>query len=98
MGLRTLAAQGWDPDARVGLGREGEGLRYPIKTKAKEDTLGIGATMPEPGSVPVRERPKPLSAKERKALEEKEKRRAERLQGEIFGSVDVERYLRGDGQ
>ncbi|KAI9158193.1 vacuolar calcium ion transporter [Paramyrothecium foliicola] len=100
MGLRTLAAQGWDPDARQGLGREGEGLRFPIKTVAKEDNLGIGATKPEPGVAAAveREKPKKLSAKEKLELAEREKKRAQRLQGEIFGSVDVERYLRGNGQ
>ncbi|KAH6895643.1 hypothetical protein B0T10DRAFT_557835 [Thelonectria olida] len=98
MGLRALKAQGWDPDARRGLGREGEGMMYPIKVVAKEDTLGVGAKMPE--SVRKKEKeekPKKLNPKEMRKLAEKEKRRNERLQGEIFGRVDVERYLRGDG-
>ncbi|KAH7150406.1 hypothetical protein B0J13DRAFT_288376 [Dactylonectria estremocensis] len=98
MGLRALEAQGWDPDARRGLGREGDGMRYPIKVAAKDDTLGIGATVPE--SVRKKERvekPKKLNRKEMRQLAEKERLRNERLQGEIFGRVDVERYLRGDG-
>lgn len=98
MGLRALKSQGWDPDARQGLGLEGDGMRYPIKVVAKEDTLGVGATIPE--NVPKREKvekPKPLNRRELKQLAEKERLRHERLQGEIYGRVDVERYLRGDG-
>lgn len=96
MGLRALAAQGWDPDARQGLGRGGEGMRFPIKVVAKEDTLGVGAKIPE--NLPKKEeKPKQLSRKEKRELAQKEKLKNERLQRDIFGSVDVERYLRGDG-
>ncbi|KAH7016914.1 hypothetical protein EDB80DRAFT_274110 [Ilyonectria destructans] len=98
MGLRALEAQGWDPDARQGLGREGDGMRYPIKVTAKENTLGVGAAVPE--SVRKKEKvekPKKLNRKEMRQLAAKEKLRNERLQGEIYGRVDVERYLRGDG-
>ena len=97
MGLRALEAHGWDPDARQGLGREGDGVRYPIKMAAKEDTLGIGAVIPEKGKEAKPEEPKNLSAKEMKLQTKREKEKAERLQREIYGSVDVERYLRGDG-
>ena len=41
--------------------------------------------------------PRQLTAKERKALAAKERQRAERLQAEIYGRVDVEGYLRGNG-
>jgi hypothetical protein len=108
MGLRTLASQGWDPDARIGLGREGLGMRFPIKVASKDDTLGIGAVIPsvegkgenagkqgEDGKKKDEKEKKTLSAKEMKALRKKEKERAERLQQEIYGRVDVERYLRG---
>ena len=108
MGLRTLASQGWDPDARTGLGREGLGMRFPIKVASKDDTLGIGAVIPpvegkgekagkqgEEGKEKEKEKKKSLSAKEMKALRKQEKERAERLQNEIYGRVDVERYLRG---
>ncbi|KAM5360756.1 hypothetical protein ACJZ2D_013565 [Fusarium nematophilum] len=98
MGLRALKSQGWDPDARQGLGREGEGMRYPIKVVAKEDTLGVGATVPE--SVQKKEKeekPKKLNRKEMRQLAERERQRNERLHRDIYGRVDVERYLRGDG-
>lgn len=96
MGLRTLQSQGWDPDARRGLGLEGEGVRFPVKASGKDDNLGIGATAPEPVSRPVAQRRK-LTAREIKAGAARERLRAERLQAELYGRVDVERYLRGDG-
>lgn len=98
MGLRALASQGWDPDARTGLGREGDGMRYPIKVVAKEDTLGVGATVPE--NIPKKEKvekPKMLNKKELKKVADRERARHEKLQGEIYGRVDVESILRGDG-
>ncbi|KAF4339424.1 G-patch domain protein [Fusarium beomiforme] len=100
MGLKALKSQGWDPDARRGLGRDGEGMRYPIKVVAKEDTLGIGATIPKNIQEKKKEekaKPKPLNRKEAKELAAKERQRHARLQGEIYGRVDVESYLRGKG-
>ncbi|KAG6006994.1 hypothetical protein E4U21_006514 [Claviceps maximensis] len=94
MGLRALESLGWDPDARRGLGREGEGVRYPIKVKAKDDTLGVGAAMADRAK---QEQPMPprrkLTSKELKAATMRDKQRAERLQAEIYGRVDVESYL-----
>lgn len=94
MGLKALKSQGWDPDARTGLGREGEGRRFPIKVTQKEDTLGIGAKVPEVREKVVKE--KLLDAKEMRKLGERERRRGEKLGKEVFGRVDVEGYLRGD--
>ncbi|KAI7770879.1 hypothetical protein LZL87_004666 [Fusarium oxysporum] len=91
MGLKALKSQGWDPDARRGLGREGEGMRYPIKVVAKEDTLGIGATIPkeiQEKKKKKEEKPKPLNRKEAKQLAAKERQRHERLQGLTAGSED----------
>ncbi|KAL7792043.1 hypothetical protein V8C37DRAFT_381423 [Trichoderma ceciliae] len=95
MGLRALESQGWDPDSRLGLGREGEGTRFPIKAILKDDTLGVGATLP--AKQEAKEKPRLLTAKEMRALAEKERRKGERLQAEIYGRVDVEKYLRGNG-
>ncbi|KAM3505576.1 hypothetical protein MY11210_007913 [Beauveria gryllotalpidicola] len=104
MGLRALASQGWDPDARVGLGRVGgEGTRYPIKAVAKEDVLGVGATVPEKTEAEkradeeAREARRQLTAKERKARAAGERQRAARFQAEIYGRQDLDKYLRGDG-
>lgn len=95
MGLRALESQGWDPDSRLGLGREGEGARFPIKILPKKDTLGVGAK--QPANQKVEEKPRPLTAKEMRALAEKEKRKGERLQAEMYSRVDVDKYLRGNG-
>ncbi|KAK2612721.1 hypothetical protein QQS21_001172 [Conoideocrella luteorostrata] len=93
MGLQALESQGWDPDARRGLGREGEGVRYPVKARAKHDTLGVGATVPEKPK--QEEKPaRKLTGKELKVAITREKKRTERLQAEIYGRVDVESYLR----
>jgi hypothetical protein len=39
-GMRYLTSHGWDPDARVGLGANAQGIRYPIKARPKYDTVG----------------------------------------------------------
>lgn len=93
MGLRALESLGWDPDARRGLGRQGEGVRFPIKAKAKDDTLGIGATVAD-RVIKQEEPPRKLTGKELKAAMARDKQRAERLQAEIYGRVDVESYIR----
>ena len=91
MGLRALSTQGWDPDARVGLGREGEGMRFPIKVTAKSDTLGIGAILPD--KKPEIPKDTVLSAGEVKRRAMEERKKGERLQRDIFGSVDTDKYL-----
>ncbi|KAM0274740.1 hypothetical protein ACHAPA_000844 [Fusarium lateritium] len=98
MGLRALQSQGWDPDAQQGLGREGEGMRYPIKVKLKEDTLGVGATIPkEIQQKKKEEKPKQLNRRELKQLKAKERQRHERFMSAMYGRVDVESYLKGNG-
>lgn len=100
MGLRALESQGWDPDARRGLGREGGGVRYPLKTVAKDDTLGVGASMPPAPTAAATARdapseppPRTLTNKEIKEARARQRRKAERLQAEIYGRLDVEGYL-----
>ncbi|CAJ0549406.1 Ff.00g030190.m01.CDS01 [Fusarium sp. VM40] len=98
MGLRALQSQGWDPDAHQGLGKEGEGMRYPIKVKAKEDKLGVGATIPKgKQEEKKKKRPRQLFRHELKQVKVNERQQHERLQGQIFGRVDVESYLKGNG-
>ncbi|KAG6140253.1 hypothetical protein E4U24_002632 [Claviceps purpurea] len=93
MGLRALESLGWDPDARRGLGREGEGVRYPIKAKAKDDTLGVGARVTDKAKQEPPPPPRKLTSKELKAAVARDKQRAERLQAEIYGRIDIESYL-----
>jgi len=51
-GLKYLVSRGWDPDKKVGLGKEGaEGDRVPmaVKLKPKHDTVGLGVKVKDRG-------------------------------------------------
>ncbi|KAH7031232.1 uncharacterized protein B0I36DRAFT_323463 [Microdochium trichocladiopsis] len=92
MGLQVLQTQGWDPDARTGLGAQGQGLQYPIKALPKDDTLGIGVKVPK--NLPKKEqKPSKLDAgKVRKAAAE-DRKRNDRLRQQLFSSTEVDKYL-----
>ncbi|RDA94761.1 hypothetical protein CP533_6762 [Ophiocordyceps camponoti-saundersi (nom. inval.)] len=95
MGLRTLQSQGWDPDARRGLGLNGEGVPFPLKAEAKHDNRGIGAA----AQTQVDKSPKPAAPatkQQRAKSAAEERKKATWLQTELYSRVDVERYLRGD--
>ncbi|BCR99376.1 putative G-patch domain protein [Aspergillus luchuensis] len=103
-GLRYLAAYGWDPDSRVGLGPQGrEGIREPVKGKVKEDTVGLGAVVPEVkdksgdkgGRGRVQKKKKVLNAKEVRKGQLEERKKGERLRELFFQDEDVLRYLHG---
>jgi hypothetical protein len=99
MGLAVLSAQGWDPDSRAGLGLEGQGTQFPVKVKPKEDRLGVGVVVPKDGGVSStakrkeREKPKLLDAKKVRKMAAEDRKRADKLQRELFGRVDLEKYL-----
>lgn len=98
MGLSVLAAQGWDPDARAGLGAAGQGAQFPVKARPKEDRLGVGVVVPRDGAAKKkvgkeREKPKLLDAKKVRKMAAEDRRRADRLQRELFGRADLEKYL-----
>lgn len=108
-GVRMLRDQGWDADARTGLGAHGDGIRYPIKAKEKNDKLGIGATMPKPkrdvlelsrgvGQAKTRQEKENEKGKKKKGWVKKtaedEKRRSDRLQQLFYESEEVSKYLR----
>lgn len=95
MGLTVLASHGWDPDSRAGLGAVGQGTQYPVKAKPKEDRLGVGVVLPKDGSAKKKEkeRPKLLDAKKVRKMAAEDRKRADKLQRELFGRVDLERYL-----
>jgi len=92
-GLAYLSAYGWDPDARRGLGASGQGIQFPIKTKPKDDKMGIGVVLPKPGEIRKKEKPKRLDAGKVKKLYEKDKRKTERLREMFYQNEDVDRYL-----
>lgn len=97
MGLSVLAAQGWDPDSRVGLGAAGQGTQYPVKAKPKEDRLGVGVVVPKDGAARKKEKdkekPKLLDAKKVRKMAAEDRKRADKLQRELFGRVDLDKYL-----
>lgn len=93
-GLSILEAAGWDPDSRTGLGLSGQGVRYPINAKPKEDRLGVGVVVPKDFHVKKqKEKPKMLDAKKVRKLAAEDRKRTDKLQQQLFGKVDLERYL-----
>lgn len=97
-GLAYLSAYGWDPDSRLGLGATGQGRQYPIKTKEKNDKLGIGVVVPKDKDLEKMRKVKEvkLDAGKVRKLAEKDRKRTERLQEMFYRNEDVERYL-GNG-
>lgn len=96
LGLSVLESQGWDPDSRAGLGAAGQGVQHPIKVKPKADNLGIGVVVPKDFRVKEKEKPQLLDAKKVRKMAAEDRKKADKLQRQIFGRVDLERYL-GDG-
>ncbi|KAF7882103.1 hypothetical protein EAF00_011619 [Botryotinia globosa] len=94
-GLTYLSSYGWDPDSRLGLGASGQGIQFPIKTKPKDDKLGIGVVMPKKGEIRKKVKPQKLDAGQVRKLYEKDKRKGEKLREMFYRNDDVERYLRG---
>lgn len=71
-GLKYLASYGWDPDARRGLGATQTGIRVPIKSKIKNDTIGLGVReMRVAKEVKVKVRLNAKQAREQEALGKK---------------------------
>lgn len=94
-GLSYLSAYGWDPDARVGLGASGQGIQYPIKTKPKDDKMGIGVVLPKGGDRRKKEKVVKLDAGKVRKLYEKDQKKAARLREMFYQNDDVTRYLGG---
>ncbi|KAH6676366.1 hypothetical protein B0J14DRAFT_536762 [Halenospora varia] len=92
-GLAILSTYGWDPDARLGLGATGQGIQYPIKTKPKDDKLGIGVVLPKEADRRKKEKPERLDAGKIQKLHEKDKKRTQRLRDMFYQNEDVDRYL-----
>ena len=90
-GLKYLSSYGWDPDSRLGLGAAGEGRRAPVRAKVKNDTAGLGVTVPEGKEKPARVEMLDAGRVRKREIEERRKR--ERLQEVFYRSEDVERYL-----
>ncbi|KAI0406172.1 hypothetical protein F4802DRAFT_559598 [Xylaria palmicola] len=93
MGLGVLQAQGWDPDARTGLGASNQGISFPIKAKPKNDTLGLGLEIPKDAAIQKREKPQMLNAKKARKWAAEDKKRHERLRHQFYGNPEVEKHL-----
>ncbi|KAL8997437.1 MAG: hypothetical protein Q9169_003300 [Polycauliona sp. 2 TL-2023] len=96
-GLRYLSSYGWNPDARIGLGATGTGIRIPLKPKPKNDTIGLGLVAPSSSTRVAKPVVKKLDAKKTRQLEERSKRNGEKLRNMFYEREDVEKYLRSDG-
>ncbi|KAJ9298418.1 hypothetical protein DTO271G3_3385 [Paecilomyces variotii] len=100
-GLRYLESYGWDPDSRRGLGAPGrEGIREPIKSRVKNDTVGLGVKIdPIKAKASVKDaKVQKLNAKEVRKMEMEGKKKRERLQEMFYRNEDIERYLGGGGR
>ncbi|KKZ62047.1 hypothetical protein EMCG_03509 [[Emmonsia] crescens] len=95
-GFKYLSALGWDPDSRLGLGSQGQGISVPLKPRVKHDTLGIGVKPPKPGEEKAgkaKKKMEKLNAKQVRKLEEEGKKKGERLREMFYAKEEVERYL-----
>lgn len=91
-GLLYMQNHGFDVDARKGLGVQAQGIKHPIKIARKEDTLGIGAKLPQ-GKLPKKKEIKTLDAKKVRKKHEEDGQSLARLRDAFYQSEDVERYL-----
>jgi hypothetical protein len=92
-GLAYLSQYGWDPDSRVGLGATGQGIQFPIKTKPKDDKLGIGVVVPKDLDKMKKVKEVKLDAGKIRKMQESERRRTEKLREMFYRSEDLEKYL-----
>ncbi|KLU86281.1 hypothetical protein MAPG_05297 [Magnaporthiopsis poae ATCC 64411] len=103
MGLAVLQSYGWDPDSRRGLGAEAQGIAFPLKPKPREDGLGIGAddaaaVVGKAGggaaaAAALKKKPETLDAGKVRKKAEADKKKMERLRQQVFGNVNLEKYL-----
>ncbi|RYP72063.1 hypothetical protein DL770_008020 [Monosporascus sp. CRB-9-2] len=97
MGMSVLQSQGWDPDARRGLGASQQGIQFPLKAKPKEDNLGIGVEVPKDFVPKKKEKVQTYDAKRVRKMVAEDRKRLEKLREQVFGNSDVEKYLGGGG-
>jgi hypothetical protein len=100
-GLSIMQSYGWNPDERLGLGAQREGILHPIKAKEKRDTVGLGVNLnndeptlkkkkkPAEKSKPVER----LDAGKIRKLEQNNKEKHERLQTLFYSNDEVDKYL-----
>lgn len=94
-GLQVLSTQGWDPDSRLGLGAEGEGILHPIKAKENPERAGLGVRPEDVAKARAKEKFANLDAGKVRKLEAEKKKRGQSLRDAFYRSEDVEKYLCG---
>ncbi|KIV93506.1 hypothetical protein PV10_04717 [Exophiala mesophila] len=106
VGVKYLTAYGWDVDGRKGLGASAEGIRFPIKVKEKNDTVGLRESVdPDDDDEQQSRRKKKkrhvkneqekivrLNAKKIRKMDIEAKKRAEKIRQSFYGP-DLEEYL-----
>lgn len=101
-GLTYLSSYGWDPDARLGLGVQGQGIQFPIKPSSKKDAndkMGLGLVVPKEVLRDARlkaewkKKDQKLGAKKVREMEERDRRDRVKMQDIFYRSEEVERYL-----
>ena len=100
IGMKILGSHGWDPDSRLGLGAAGEGIRVPIKTRIKNDTVGLGVEIRQKSGhrmFEVKEDAgvKRLNVREVRLQEEEGRKRAQKLQRNFYGK-ELSQYIGPD--
>ncbi|KAL1303416.1 hypothetical protein AAFC00_006807 [Neodothiora populina] len=104
-GISILQSHGWDPDARTGLGAQGEGILHPVKAKEKRDTVGLGhginndddeevlRKLRKPQRKVERKEVKKLDAGKVRKLDAEQKRKDQKMREMFYANDDIERYL-----
>jgi G-patch domain len=93
-GLRYLAAYGWDPDSRLGLGTPGrEGIREPLKQKIKNDTVGLGMKIEARIAKRKVVKEQKLNARQVRRRELEMKKKDDKLRELFYRSDNIQRHL-----
>ncbi|KAL5114657.1 hypothetical protein ACEQ8H_007450 [Pleosporales sp. CAS-2024a] len=100
MGLKYMSKHGYDVDARVGLGANGQGILFPLVPKEKRDKLGLGIDKKEHekkrvlGGASIADvKQGRLDAGKVRKLAKIEKRKHDKLHRIFYGDDEVEKYL-----
>ncbi|RVX74119.1 hypothetical protein B0A52_01951 [Exophiala mesophila] len=104
VGVKYLTAYGWDVDGRKGLGASADGIRFPIKVKEKNDTVGLRESVDPDDDDEQSKRKKKnrhvknqdkivrLDAKKIRKMDIEAKKRADKIRQSFYGP-DLEEYL-----
>ncbi|EPE02529.1 g-patch domain containing protein [Ophiostoma piceae UAMH 11346] len=96
-GLAIMSAQGWDPDSGRGLGRDQQGMPYPIEAKKRLERQALGDKRKDDKTKNGAKKTldtRPRTKKDIKRMEEEKRRRHNRLHEQIMGNSDLDKYLR----